>query len=87
MRQITYNEAEILINKIGEDLKLHSTFAHTEGVSPLSRYWTEIETTYFKDVLLFKIVTIQETKDSEPYTKYYVGLNNDHINEMIEGQE
>jgi len=84
MKEITKDEADLIRKKLGEELKLHSTFTHIEGVSQLTHRWTDVETYYSKDALLFKIHTTQEERDSERLTKYYIGLNGDYVNDLMD---
>jgi len=84
MKEISKDEADLIRKKLGEELRPHSTFTHIEGVSHLTHRWTDVETYYSKEALLFKIHTTQEERGDERLTKYYVGLNDDFINELID---
>ena len=80
--EISEYDANKIRSQFGDYMELHSTFTHCEGHSPYSRYWTDIETNYSWDFLIFKIHTIRETKESEEYTKYYVTFNTDWFGEI-----
>jgi hypothetical protein len=77
--EISLGTANKLRKDFGEKFKLHSTFTHLEGRSPYSSKWTEIETTWYYGPFLFRIVTEQDTKDSERKERYFLLFNEDYM--------
>ena len=69
-------------HKVYEYLKdkihTYSSFTHVEGVSHLSPYWRDIETSYSiddHDEWLLRVREIQENRGDEPYFRYSLNLD------------